>query len=494
MFRRLILIVIFVMGVVLQARPQGPIRLRVTKMQQPDSADVARQSRPHFLRAGAEVVGLNTGLWAFDRYVAKGDYAYISLHTIRENLREGFKWDNDQMGNNMFMHPYHGNLYFNAARSNGYNFWQSGLFAVAGSAMWELFMECEYPSTNDIIATPIGGMAIGEVTYRASDIVLKDNTRGLERVGREIAGFLISPMRGFTRLVTGDAWRHRATTGRRFGIPNIAAEVSAGVRLLEFKKPFFDNGIGATAVINIEYGDRFEVKSTKPYDYFTFGAVLNMQGGQPLLGQLNIMGRLLAREFLEDRASHLSVGMYQHFDYFDSDTISVVSPHSPYKLGIPASVGCGVMFRTVERGRFALDAYCHANAVLLGGILSDYYKVDERNYNLASGFSVKTGLNFVVKRDRFSLSASHEYYRLFTWQTYPSDTDLRTANYRTINVQGDRSAATFAVTEFRGDLKLWRHLYLSAMFTMYNRSTHYREYPHIRSTTTDTRLMLTCKF
>lgn len=29
--------------------------------------------------------------------------------------------------------------------------------------MWELFMECEYPSTNDIIATPIGGAALGEV-------------------------------------------------------------------------------------------------------------------------------------------------------------------------------------------------------------------------------------------------------------------------------------------------------------------------------------------
>ncbi len=68
--------------------------------------------------------------------------------------------DNDHLNTNMFAHPYNGSLYFNAGRSNGYNFWQSELFAIGGSAMWEMFMECEYPSTNDIIATPIGWMPL----------------------------------------------------------------------------------------------------------------------------------------------------------------------------------------------------------------------------------------------------------------------------------------------------------------------------------------------
>ncbi len=68
-------------------------------------------------------------------------------------------------------------------------------------------MENEYPSTNDIIATPIGGMAIGEVCYRISDLLIDDRQTGWRRFGHEAGVFLVSPMRGLTRILTGDAWK-----------------------------------------------------------------------------------------------------------------------------------------------------------------------------------------------------------------------------------------------------------------------------------------------
>ena len=43
----------------------------------PDSADLERNSKKHFWRAASETVGFNIGLWAFDRYVLDGHYAYI---------------------------------------------------------------------------------------------------------------------------------------------------------------------------------------------------------------------------------------------------------------------------------------------------------------------------------------------------------------------------------------------------------------------------------
>ncbi len=484
---------IFAAMVAITVLGQAPIRFKVTPEVAPDTVDTYYYGKKHFFRAAGEVVGLNLGLWAFDRYVTHGDYAYISLRSIRDNFKHGFKWDNDNMGDNMFLHPYHGNLYFNAARSNGYNYWQSGLFAIGGSAMWEMCMECEYPSTNDIIATPIGGMAIGEVMFRASDIVIKDNATGWERAGREAAAFLISPMRGLTRLLTGDMWKRRATTGRLFGTPNVAIELSAGMRWLEFRDHVFDEGLGGTLWVNVEYGDRFEASSTKPYDYFNFSINLNFQKRQPVLGQINIKGRLLARELLQDRDTYMSIGMYQHFDYYDSDTISDVTNKVPYKFGTPASVGVGVLLRDIERKYVIVDAFAHTNAVILGAVLSDHYQVDQRNYNLASGFSGKAGLNLVVKKDKFSFSAEYDYYRLFTWKTYARHTNLKTVDYRTINVQGDKSTAYFAEAKVRASLKLRDRLYLTAMFTMYNRSTHYRDYDHMRSTTTSTSLMLTYK-
>ena len=173
---------------------QMPIHLSVRPPVPADSVDVERQGRRHFWRAASTVVGSNLSLWAFDRYVQKGDFAYISLHSIKENFRHGFIWDNDRLGTNMFLHPYNGSLFYNAARANGYSYWGSGLFAIGGSAMWELFMENEYPSTNDIIATPIGGMAIGEVCYRISDLLIDDRQTGWRRFGHEAGVFLVSPM------------------------------------------------------------------------------------------------------------------------------------------------------------------------------------------------------------------------------------------------------------------------------------------------------------
>ena len=149
------------------AAAQMAIKKQVAPVVLPDSADTEYYGRKHFWRAAAETVGFNIGLWAFDRYVQHGDFAYISLNSIKENFKHGFIWDNDKLGTNTFLHPYNGSLYFNAGRANGFNFWQSELFAIGGSAMWELFMECEYPSTNDIIATPIGGAVLGETFFRA---------------------------------------------------------------------------------------------------------------------------------------------------------------------------------------------------------------------------------------------------------------------------------------------------------------------------------------
>lgn len=40
----------------------------------PDSIDVAEGAKKHFWRASGEVFGFNMGLWAFDRYVQKGDF------------------------------------------------------------------------------------------------------------------------------------------------------------------------------------------------------------------------------------------------------------------------------------------------------------------------------------------------------------------------------------------------------------------------------------
>lgn len=488
-----VLVMFIIMNVNLTVSAQMPIKHNMVTQIPPDSLDLMAANKKHFWRASGEVVGFNLALWAFDRFVQHGDFSYISWNSIKENFKHGFIWDNDQLGTNTFLHPYNGSLYYNAGRSNGYNFWQSELFAIGGSAMWELFMENEFPSTNDIIATPIGGAVIGETLYRASDAVLDDRTTGAERFERELAAFILSPMRGINRLITGQAWRKSATPGKQFGRPNIAMQVSLGLSTMLFNGRYRTPYFGATAQIDLEYGDRFEPKSTKPYDYFKVRAEIQGMKYQPFLNRLQIKGRLLAREIFDNYRSSGTIGLYQHFDFFDSDTITNINK-VPYKLGVPASVGVGFMFRDIERKKSILDVFAHANTIILGSILSDHYWTDERNYNWASGFSLKGGLNLVINKYDASISLSDEYYRLFTWKGYPPGTDLKTVDFRTLNVQGDKSVAFFNVLGARMDVRIFRKTYFSLSYLYKLRSTHYRDYPHVKSSTSTIKCMLTYKF
>ncbi|MBQ7984446.1 MAG: DUF3943 domain-containing protein, partial [Bacteroidales bacterium] len=103
-----------------------------------------------FVKAGLQVTGINAFVNLFDRWVLDADFAKISFASVKHNIEYGFVWDNDKFATNLFFHPYHGNLYFNSARSNGLSFLQSAPFAFAGSLMWETCGEREPPAVNDL--------------------------------------------------------------------------------------------------------------------------------------------------------------------------------------------------------------------------------------------------------------------------------------------------------------------------------------------------------
>lgn len=472
---------------------QIAIRHQIPRTILPDSLDIQYYSKKNGYIAAGQIVGLNLGIWAFDRYIQKADFAYINIHTMKTNLKKGFVWDNDQMGTNMFLHPYHGSMYYNAARSNGYGYWASGAFALGGSAMWELLLENEYPSVNDIIATPIGGLTLGEVFYRSSDLILDDRATGNERFGREAAAFVVSPTRGLTRIINGDAWRKRTTSGRQFGVPEVNFEVSTGIRVLELEDKILDKGIGGVIDINFEYGDKFETENQKPYDFFSLNANLNIISTQPLASQINIIGRLHVTDLIDTKNDFLSIGAYQHFDYYDSDTISAISNKIPYKFCTPASFGAGLVYQRKRNPNWNFDAYVYLNAIILGGALSDHYVVDKRNYNLASGLSWKMGANLAYK-DKFSISATYEAYKMFTWKGYPEDFDWDNLDVHEFNYQGDQSQAILHATKIKANLKLYNQFYLTTVLCNYTRDTNYKYFSDVFSKTSEGRIMLTYKF
>jgi hypothetical protein len=212
-----------------------------------------------------------------------------------------------------------------------------------------------------------------------------------------------------------------------------------------------------------------------------------------MLSQLNMLGRLYVTDIVDTKTRFLSWGFYQHFDYYDSDTISGVSSRIPYKLSAPVSLGTGFIYQNKRPKNIRIDASLHVNLVLLGATLSDYYVVDKRNYNLASGFCTKTGFN-VSYKDKINISVNHEFYRMFTWKGYPQDIDWNNIDVREFNYQGDESRAFLHLANFKTDVKLSQHLFLSYIHYYYMRNTDYRYFDKVVSKTNEGRLMATYKF
>ena len=93
-------------------------------------------------------------------------------------------------------------MYHGFARSAGLDYWESLGYTFAGSALWEIAGENTPPSSNDQVASGIGGTFLGEALFRMSNLVLEHD--GMPRFWRELGAAVISPSTGFNRLAFGD--------------------------------------------------------------------------------------------------------------------------------------------------------------------------------------------------------------------------------------------------------------------------------------------------
>ena len=158
-------------------------------------------------RAIGQGIIINTIVWSIDKWVLKRPYCSKGWETLKDNIKKGLVWDCDALSTNFFDHPYHGAQYYNAARINGFNFYQSPLFALLGSFEWEEIAETDFPAPNDFFSTTIGGSAFGEVTYRLSNIILNNRKRRLNRLNRELLNSIINPTYEVNRILYGEPWR-----------------------------------------------------------------------------------------------------------------------------------------------------------------------------------------------------------------------------------------------------------------------------------------------
>ena len=309
--------------------------------------DDPERQKKHPWKAALEAFAINVGVQCFDQFVMNEEFAKISFHSIKHNIETGFVWDNDQFSTNLFAHPYHGGLYFNAARSHGMNFWESVPYSFCGSLMWETTCEIEPPAINDLMATTFGGIAIGEVTHRVSNLVFDDRLSGFPRFMREFLGTLICPIKGLNRILSGDAWRVRGKYYKYHDYQRspVSFFASAGYRYLADNNTLFRGEGNPYVRFNLVYGDPFDGETTKPYDYFTLDATFGLSSNQPLITGLHLLGRLWSVPVEVSKGTEMEFGIFQHFNYYDSQPVKDGTSLVPYRISEAASFGPGIIYR-----------------------------------------------------------------------------------------------------------------------------------------------------
>ncbi len=415
----------------------------------------------NFLRTTVEVIGINTLVWSLNRYIREGggEGFRIGFNSWKENLTNGFEWDDNNFDTNQYAHPYHGSLYFNAARSNGYSFWESVPFTFAGSFLWEYFGETHHPSMNDWIATSMGGTGMGEILHRFSKMVLDNRASGSERTWREIAGFAINPVGGFNRLIDGDASRRYPNSVERFAL-NYRSQMDIGVRQTGEHMVWDYDTTRVYTHFQFDYGDPFFGDMNSPYDHFDLDLQLNF-GDKSLIGRVQSNG-LLAGTFISetDNASHI-LAVWHHFDYFNSNQFDFGSQ----------SLGGGLLSRFETESGLELRTCLDLSAIILGASTSNYPNLSGRDYDYGPGVTAYFTAEF-ISNGHHLLSVSHEQNFIHT-------------------VNGNRSDHHISISTARLAVPLNKNWSIGAEYQLMLADRIYEDYPDVSVRRPEIRLFTT---
>lgn len=451
--------------------------------------DTLVRLKPQPLKALAYDLGINAAVLGWDYFVQDRPYARISKSVLKNNFRNGFVWDNDSFSGNQFSHPYHGSMFYNAARENGMSYAASLIYPLIGSATWELLCETNPPAMNDLLSTGIGGSAIGEVTHRTSDIFFDNSKTGANRVVREIIGTALNPIRGLQRILSGDMWHVSPYRGKRISPEPYTFEVGTGVRHMTTRGGLSHGMTVPFLNFTFNYGDRFDTSESHPYDHFRVNLLANLSDQHPTIGELDIVGRIANKELECSNDWNIDLGLYQllkYIDHYGEDGVQEAGEYSIISEAI--SFGAGI-YAERHTDTYSLSNDFIASAIAFGGSTSDYFT--HRRYNYGSGFSLRNNLTLALNR-RITLGNQTYFMRLFTPKGLtPEEMAHKEENNIPTNTWGDRGCNSVMTSNTYLRINLFQQLKLDLSYSLYHRRSNYKYHPSVQAKSYEYKIGLT---
>jgi len=353
-------------------------------------ADTTRRARRQHNRASFQYKNfgrayLELGLmevlpWTWDRYLKNADYAKISFKTLAQHLNpNSWAFDDDNFQTNQFGHPYHGSYFFNTFRTNGFSFWQSVPAVAAGSYIWETAAENQAPAPNDFVNTTFGGIVLGEMTYRLSNRIINNRTRGLKRQVNEVIALLIDPVNGLNRIIDGK-WGKVMNNAPDYDSSKVVAEFDLGLRQFgtDGSGLFNSNHYGWYSHIKMQYGSPY-INFKKPFT----NIAINAEFGKDDSSKVNVVsvyGSLTGWKIYTDRVKNLAV-LSANYDYIRN--VAFFYGAQSVKMNLYTT-------DTLSK-KLILSSSLGAGPVLLAAIPDAYLRDNNRNYDYGPGFAFNAG-------------------------------------------------------------------------------------------------------
>ena len=407
-----------------------------------------------------EVVISNNILWFFNRYVNEADYGMISFNSVVENISHSWVWDQDEFSVNHIGHPFQGSVYYGAGRSSGNSFYESAMMTLFGSISWELILETERPSINDLLVTTTGGIAFGEMLFRLSNILVEGNN-GKNPLNSGVAA-VISPYGIINRYITPDATPRTTPVSGLF-----STDVGYGtIDINRIPKPdpiLETSGITFFNTLFLDYGNLFSPYLSAPYDWFS----LKLTGGSQLREEIYLS--LTSEGYLKgwslygkNEMSRHKLGFFLNYDFIYNKIINLGSN----------ALGPGWIWEKQLPGEWSFQSRVFLNYVVLGAsdlIFLKYKDLEEdppeyerRNYSLTYGLNAKVEWQLAYK-DRFYINSRYQFYNF-----YIIDTSVPEEGSDGIEIIG---AAEMGVRYY-----LINRWFIGVKGTLYHKESYYGQY------------------
>jgi hypothetical protein len=354
-------------------------------------------------------------LWATNHYILKNEWADISISTVRSNFENGWVWDEDGFEVNQIGHPIQGAMVYTAARAQGLSYLQSIPYPILSSFVWEMCLENESPSVNDMVTTTMSGAAFGEIIHRMSEVAL-GSAEVKSRWRQGLAGIINPTGYGVNRLVYGPDIHRNYREGNS---PVLSGISFGGVPAEKFgeKNNFFPEYF---IRLHIIYGDLFTEKGHfKPFDNFSFISILNI-GGSDAVAEIYASGMIAKLKTWKFAHSVSVLGIFHNYDFMNQDD---------YKVSV-SSIGLGYLQNRKLSSNIQFLFHSSVSSIFMGsaGDTGDEFdNVDVRDYHSGPGFCGRVMLKTSVRE------YGEVYLRLNRYFIYAMDrTDVE--GYENINL------------------------------------------------------------